>query len=345
MSDKRLPVRKTTIVKNTRKPVQPYRLCAQLFFAGACLWIGIEFIQFIHHLEYYQPGAEYYRPPGVEAFLPISSLMSLLYFLQTGQVHPVHPAGFFLFIGIIGLSLFAGKSFCSWVCPIGFLSEYAGEFGRKLFRGKLSLPKLLDIPFRGLKYLLLGFFVFSVISMSVVELRLFLSGDYNTIADIKLFEFFRNMTPIAFYTILSLLVLSVLFRNFWCRYLCPYGAFLGIVGLLSPNKITRNEKSCVDCSLCDKACPSGIGVSGSKVVVSDECTSCMQCIDVCPVKDALGFRVAFTKIRIQKQSVAAGLLILFLLIIAAGMVSGNWNNHIPSATYKAIYENRQSVSH
>jgi ferredoxin len=336
---------KLTIVKNTQPPIQKYRLYVQLFFVAICIWIGIDFIRFVGHLEQYQQGAELYRPPGVEAFLPISALMSFVYFVQNGMVHPVHPAGFFIFAGIIIMSLVAGKSFCSWVCPVGFLSEYAGEFGGVVFRKKIAMPKVLDIPLRAVKYLLLGFFAVSVLTMSVNELRVFLYSDYNTIADIKLYEFFRNITPFAFYTLLALFALSLVFRNFWCRYLCPYGALLGLTGLLSPNKITRNKKTCIDCSLCDKACPSRIPVSKRVRVWSDECTSCMQCIDICPVNETLEYKVMLAKTPLHKKWVAAGLVIALLSLMAYGMLSGQWNNKIPASTYKEIYENREAVSH
>ena len=345
MSDKNSPVRKLTIVRNDEKPVQNYRFASQLFFLAICTWIGIEFTVFVFHLENFVPGTEYYRPPGVEAFLPISALMSSYYFLLTGVVHAVHPAGFFIFAGIVGMSFIAGKSFCSWVCPVGFLSELTGEFGKKLFRNKLHMPKFLDIPLRSLKYLLLGFFSFSIIGFSAVELRGFLSSDYNTIADIKLFEFFRNLSPFAFYTLVSLLLLSVLFRNFWCRYLCPYGAFLGVVGLLSPSKITRNSSSCIDCSLCDKACPSRIKVSKAKVVISDECTSCMACVDACPVKDTLNYKILPTKTYQKKTIIAAAALFIFGFALSAGILSGQWNNKIPASVYEQIYEHRDAVSH
>ncbi len=345
MSDKKAAVRKLTIVKNDEKPIQNYRFASQLFFLAICVWIGIEFTVFVFHLEHFVPGMEYYRPPGVEAFLPISALMSLSYFLQTGFVHQVHPAGFFIFMGIAGMSLIAGKSFCSWVCPVGFLSELTGEFGKKLFRNKLNMPKFLDIPFRSLKYLLLGFFAFSIIGLSTIELRAFLSSDYNTIADIKLFEFFRNLSPFAFYTLVSLLVLSVLFRNFWCRYLCPYGAFLGVIGLLSPTKITRNASSCIDCSLCNKACPSRITVSKRKVVLSDECTSCMACVDACPVKDTLNYKVLPMRTSRRKTLIAAAALFVFGSALATGVITGQWSNKIPTAVYQQIYENRDAVSH
>jgi polyferredoxin len=55
--------------------------------------------------------------------------------------------------------VFVKKAFCSWLCPIGTLSESLWMLGRKLFGKNPGLPRWLDYPLRSLKYLLLFFFV------------------------------------------------------------------------------------------------------------------------------------------------------------------------------------------
>ena len=67
-------------------------------------------------------GGKVTRPPGIEGFLPISSLMSLKYWILTGDFNTIHPAGLVLFIVILLMSLAVKKSFCSWMCPVGLLS-------------------------------------------------------------------------------------------------------------------------------------------------------------------------------------------------------------------------------
>ena len=345
MHDTTAPVRKVTIIKNTEKPVQNYRFYSQVLFSIICIWIGIEFVMFVRQLDAGTLSPNFYRPPGVEGFLPISAFMSVVYFLQSGIIHPVHPAGFIILAGIMLMSFVAGKSFCSWICPVGFISELTGEFGVKLFKNKLHMPKFLDVPLRSLKYLLLGLFAVSITTMSLRELNLFLLSDYNIIADIKLYEFFRFMSPFAFWTLTSLLVLSVLFRNFWCRYLCPYGALLGVIGLFSPAKITRYASTCIDCAKCDKVCPSRIAVSKKKMVISDECTSCMLCVDICPVKDTLDYKIVGTNKFQSKYKIAAAALLVFIFILLTGMLTHNWKNTITGATYQQIYEHKEEVSH
>ncbi|MCE1187779.1 MAG: 4Fe-4S binding protein [Ignavibacteria bacterium] len=340
-----MSVRKISIVKNTEKPVQNYRLISQVLFAVVSIWIGIEFYQFIAFVSSNGILGSAYRPAGVEAYLPISSLMSFLYFLFTGLIHPVHPAGFFLFIGFLAVSLIAGKSFCSWVCPIGFMSEYVGAFGQHIMKKKIVLPKFLDYPLRSLKYLLLGFFSLSIFAMSAAELKVFLDGDYNIIADVKLFDFFFHMSQFTVIVLTLLFIASIFIRNFWCRYLCPYGALFGILSLASIFRIKRNANTCIDCSLCDKSCPSHIKIMKSGTVISDECTSCMNCVDSCPVENTLEFKPMFSNIKMNKKNLIWLLIIVYSTILAGGYVSGHWKSSVPVEKYHDIYENRENIGH
>lgn len=325
---------KIQIIKNDEKPIQKIRFIVQVLSVLLSIWIGIEFILFVEFLE--SGGKTIYveRPPGVEGYLPISSLMSLRYFLATGEIHWAHPAGMFIFLAIIMMSLVIGKSFCSWICPIGFLSENLGEFGERIFKRRIKMPKFLDYPLRSLKYLLLGFFVYVIFFvMDIFALKIFLDSPYNQVADIKMYYFFARISRFSLNVIIILAFLSVIFRNFWCRYLCPYGALLGLVGLLSPIKIKRNVESCIDCDKCSKACPNFIDVAGKKYVISDECTSCMNCVDACPVKNTLYLKVIPAKKKFSKKLVAITIVGIFMTITGIGMATGNWKNKIKLEDY------------
>ena len=341
---------KKKFIRNTEKPVQKYRFWVQAGIALLCIWIGVEFHFFVESLEGGNPSNVGYRPPGVEGFLPISALMSLYYFFLTGEIHQAHPAGFVILIGIITVSFIFGKAFCSWMCPIGFLSELVGDFGdkvsQKLFKKRIKIPKLLDYPLRSLKYLMLAYFVYAIFfTMTAASLKYFLDSPYNMVADVKMYYFFADISRFALIVIAVLFVLSIVVRNFWCRYLCPYGALLGIFTLLSPNKIKRDPVSCIDCGLCNKACPSFIKVDSVKTVFSDECSTCMSCVDVCPVKDTLQLKPQFTKKTFNKKWVAVGVVGIYIFIIGLGMLTGNWQNNITKEQYVIHNKNIQSLGH
>ncbi len=321
-----------------------------MLFVFLSVWIGIQFHFFVRWLQSGGMAPYVSRPAGVEGYLPISSLMNLYYYVLSGNIHPFHPAGLFIFTGIVGMSLVFGKSFCSWACPIGTISEYIGEFGEKLMRklfnrGTFNLPKFLDYPMRSLKYFIFAFFAYSIFSMSERALKLFLDTPYNLMADVKLYQFFADISEFSLIVISVLFVLSIFIRNFWCRYLCPYGALLGIFSLLSPYKIKRNVKTCIDCGLCAQACPQRIKVDKVTTVVSDECTTCMSCVDACPVADTLFLENVVTKKRFNKKYIAIAILGIYFALVLIGMISGHWHSKVPPKYYLEYYKDVRSMGH
>jgi polyferredoxin len=234
---------------------QVYRKIAQYLFLATILWIGAKFTIFVNQLETGMlPTVS--RPPGVEAFLPISSLISLKYWLVSGVFNRIHPSGLVILLIILGTALLLKRGFCSWVCPFGLLTEYFNRIHHFIFKKDIKAPRWLDYPLRSLKYLLLSYFLWAIlVKMNAFSLQVFIYGPYNRVADIKMLHFFSNISRLALFTLLSLLILSVLMRNFWCRYLCPYGALLGALSLFSIFKIHRNEATCTGCKKCTKTCP------------------------------------------------------------------------------------------
>jgi polyferredoxin len=313
---------------------QQIRFWVQFAFILLCLWIGVEFTLWYYWHE--GTGAiALQRPPGVEGFLPISALMSLYYLLLSSDIHPVHPAGLFILLAIILMSVLVKKSFCSWLCPVGTLSENIGEFGKKIFGRNFGVWRWLDYPLRSLKYLMLGFLFYVVFfGMDALSLEQFLSSPYNRVADVKMFLFFRDITQFSLIVLAVLVALSLVIRNFWCRYLCPYGALLGFIGLLSPFRITRNAESCIDCAKCAKVCPNRIAVDRVKVVMSDECTSCMACVEVCPVRDTLQLKASRkSRFEFKPVWVAAAVVGIFMLVTGIAMLTGNWRGSVTEQEY------------
>jgi polyferredoxin len=313
---------------------QQLRFRIQFAFILLCLWIGVEFILWVSWHEG-SGSIAMTRPPGVEGFLPISALMSLYYFALSGAIHPVHPAGLFILFAIIAMSVLVKKSFCSWLCPIGTLSENIGEFGKKILGRNFRVWRWLDYPLRSIKYLLLGFLFYVVFfGMDALSLEQFLGSPYNRVADVKMFLFFKHISQFSIVVLAILVGLSFVIRNFWCRYLCPYGALLGLTGLLSPFRITRNAESCIDCAKCAKVCPNRIAVDRLKVVMSDECTSCMACVDACPVRDTLQMKSSPKSRFVFKSAwVAAAVVGIFLLVTGIAMLTGNWHSNVSESEY------------
>ena len=194
-----------------------------------------------------------------------------------------------LFLIFAAISLVLKRAFCSWLCPVGTLSEYLWKAGRKLFGRNLVLPRWLDLPLRSVKYLLMAFFVVIIGGMSAAALEDFMAQPYGILADVKMLHFFLHMSSTALIVIAVLALLSVFIKNFWCRYACPYGAVMSLASLASPVKIRRDQQSCVACGKCAKACPQDLPVDRLIQVRSVECTACLECVASCATQNALQF--------------------------------------------------------
>jgi polyferredoxin len=315
-----------------REDSQVVRAAVQTAFLVLCAWIGIAFALFYRWGASAGRAAYVPHPAGAEGFLPISALLSFRYWLATGRIHGIHPAGLFIFIAILGIGLLLKKGFCSWMCPVGTVSEWLWKLGRKLFGRNRQLPRGLDYPLRSVKYLLLACFVWAVWTMDGPGLEGFLDSPFNALADVRMYLFFARISSLALGVILVLAGLSLVVQNAWCRYLCPYGALLGLLSLASPLRVTRTKASCIDCGLCTRACPSRIQVHRAGRVGSDECTACYRCVAACPVKDTLQVRAPGGK---AVPGWMFGLLAvgLFMAVTGLAMLTGHWATSLSRQDY------------
>jgi polyferredoxin len=323
---------------------QTLRRTLQFGFLLLNLWIGVQFYLFVR---YYETGGESMRvgrPAGVEGWLPIASLMNLKALILTGRLPTIHPAGTLLLIAFMAGSWIFRKSFCGWLCPIGTVSEYLWRLGRKLFRRNFRLPRAVDISLRGIKYMLMGLFVYVVATMSVAAIRQFLDSPYGMVDDVKMLNLFRNLTVTGWSVMAVLVAGSMLVQNFWCRYFCPYGALMGLVSLASPLRIRRDAELCIDCTKCAKACPSALPVDRLITIQSAECLGCMQCVASCPAEGALFLSTPRRK-RVPAWKVAAGIAALFLGAYLFGVWSGQWDTHLTDRVYFQLVPHANEFSH
>ncbi len=329
---------------------QRMRHIFQIAFLMLNVWIGAEFYLWVRGFEMASPVG-FSRPAGVDGWLPISGLMNLKAWIATGHIPGVHPAAMFLLVAFLGMAYLLRKAFCSWLCPVGTISEWLWRAGRRLFRRNFALPRWLDVPLRGLKYLLLGFFASAVAAMPVAGIRDFMHTPFGLVADVKMLNFFRFIGETGLIVIGVLVIGSLLVRNFWCRYLCPYGGLLGLVSLFSPVGIRRNEERCIDCGKCAKACPSALPVDRLLAVHSAECTGCMECVAVCPAEGALDMSIARMPgvkrgpRRLPAWAVAAGIAAIFLGIVGYAKLSGHWQTNVPTAVYQQLVPHANEATH
>ena len=370
------PVKKPFIRRHVLDHSQRVRHTVQIAFLALNAWLGLEFYLWVRY--YKTNGHSFYidRPAGVEGWLPIAGLMNLKYFLSTHHVSAIHPAAMVLLVIFLLSSWLLKKSFCSWLCPVGTVSEYLWHLGQQLFHRSLLLPRWLDIPLRSLKYLLLAFFVYVVATLSADGLQQFLLAPFGIIADVKMLNFFRHMSLIGIAVILTLVLLSIMIQNVWCRFLCPYGALMGLVSILSPIKIRRDQAACIDCNKCTHACPSHLPVAQLVTIRSAECTGCLSCIAACPAENALNFALppranatyaahtfptntetspaarslALSNARWQHSTLQPHTVVLILAILFFGLITfarttHHWQTNLPRSIYQQLVPHADDYNH
>jgi polyferredoxin len=347
--------KKPLIRRIARDRSQQIRHLVQIVFVALNGWLGLQFYIWVRYLEHGGQGFYMPRPAGVEGWLPIAGLMNTKYLFATGHVPLIHPAAMFVFLAFVLISVLLKKAFCSWLCPVGTFSEFLATLGRRLFGPNLRLPRWVDISLRGLKYLLLAFFASFIALMSADALAEFMETPYGLLADVKMLNFFRNIGLTAAIVIGLLMLGSMLVEHFWCRYLCPYGALMGLVSLLSPVKIRRDTEACIDCAKCARACPAGLAVDKLVQIRSVECTACMECIASCPAENALQFSLAprksvtlkerWTRRALGPLAVAGIIAYVFLGFVLYARATNHWQTAIPRSVYMHLVPRANQLTH
>ena len=184
--------------------------------------------------------------------------------------------------------------------------------------------------------------------MPAAALEPFLSSPYGMLVVVRMLTFFRSLPGLSSYVVLGFLVASVFVQNFWCRYLCPYGAVLGLAALASTVRITRNESSCSEGAKCAKACPSALKVDKLVQIGSAECTGGLECVAVCPADGALQMalpRLTSAARRMPTWVFAAGVAVIFVGVVGFAKTASHWTSDVPSAVYKQLVPHANEARH
>jgi NosR/NirI family nitrous oxide reductase transcriptional regulator len=173
----------------------------------------------------------------------------------------------------LSLLIWGRGTFCGWLCPFGALQEVTGKLARWCKLPQWRLRTALDARLKWLKYPLMGAIVASACLAPALTDRLLELEPFKTAITLN---FVRAWPFVAWAA--GLLLLNMFVYKFFCRYLCPLGAALALLGrfrLLS--WIARRPQCGAPCQTCRHRCDyQAIAASGA--IVYEECFQCMDCV-------------------------------------------------------------------
>jgi NosR/NirI family transcriptional regulator, nitrous oxide reductase regulator len=156
-----------------------------------------------------------------------------------------------------------GRVYCGRICAFGALTQLIDAVVPKRFQ--FTVPAALERRASYIKYgILFGAIAYYLATREIAF--------YRYIEPFWMFTF--DATPVLWTMLGVLLVASIFVRNLYCRFLCPLGAALGLVSLVTVFKIKRWSE-CSQCQLCEKTCEWG-AIRKRKIILT-ECVRCDDC--------------------------------------------------------------------
>lgn len=213
-----------------------------------------------------------------------------------------------LTISLAITSLFMGRIFCGFICPIGTLQDFFKFIGSKfkikenvLIRNKKFNPDWI-------KYAIL----IILLALSILRLGNYLSPLSPWLGFLNIFM--GSKFQVGFIVLLMIVILSFSYKRIFCRVFCPLGAFQSLMYAIGPLKITKNEV-CNGCSICLDDCPVDIEYS-EEPEISPECINCLKCTETICVKNSDGYSIRFGKKKMKNNTyIALGLALMFSIYL------------------------------
>lgn len=225
---------------------------------------------------------------SLEAYCPFGGFATLWRWISSGglYVQKLHQSNLVLALGLVIGVILAGGAFCGWICPFGALQDLLDWVRRKLRLPEIEVPARLDRILRYGRYVMLVGILYATIS--TVKLWFADFDPYRTIFSLSwLFEFNLAEHWPAYTVALVVVAGALLIPRFWCRYACPLGGVISLLGHLSLLRIRRDAVECRDCAVCNAPCPVKIDVARADPVISTACIGCLECVEACPRHGAL----------------------------------------------------------
>jgi ferredoxin len=235
----------------------------------------------------------------------------------------IHESNIWTFFGAAILTVLFGSLFCGWLCPLGSVQEWIGRIGKKLFKKRYNrfISEKADRFLGYMRYGVLALILYFTTRTTTLVFQRF--DPYYA-----LFHFWMGDVFLTALAVFGLVIgLSFFFERPWCRWLCPFGALLGLLQLVSPWKIRVKRKACSGCKACEVVCPMRVPLHKKGAVLDTRCNRCLACVASCRREGALEYSAGARGILpLPKRALTGALAVLiFALPIIIASAAGYYN--------------------
>ena len=250
--------------------------------------ISVSIAALNHYLGTIGKGIKWLQEMSFHYICPICGVSSIYQFIVSSSLWVdklKSTLGIIIGIVII-LSVLFGPVICGFFCPFGAIQDLIAAIGRKIFKDKYNtvISDKLNSKLKYLRY----------VSLVITIILTGISGGVMILEKINPYHAYLSIFN-GRYSILGSIVLGfvivtgIIIHRPWCRFLCPYGALLGLSNKIKVFRIVRKNDTCISCKKCSRSCPVGINIHEGEEIRNISCISCMECIDkkVCPKKGAI----------------------------------------------------------
>jgi len=282
-------------------------------------------------------------------FLNLDPLVALGTILTT---HSLYSPLLWALLTVI-LTIIFGRFFCSWLCPFGSIHHFFGYLGS---RNKTAAQKIKLNKYRkaqSIKYFILIVLLImaafpslaATLQTGLLDPIPLVTRSFNLIllpiADgsvniLSVTQRFYETTFFIFAFFLAAVLLNFVIPRFYCRFICPLGALLGIISRFSIWRIGKNTKTCSNCKSCEQHCEGACDPSANIKIA--ECVLCFNCRDDCKTKDNViryqakpSLAGEVTNPDISRRGFVLSLASGFLAVPAvrlAGKIKANWPHNL-----------------
>jgi polyferredoxin len=263
----------------------------------------------------------------LDAYCPFGGLESAWQLIfQGGFLEKTQPSNLAIGLGLILVTLLFGGIFCGWICPLGTLQDGLNKLGRLLKLPQITLPKQADRYLRYLRYPVLILVLFE--SFHLVKLWFADYDPFRIIFGLHWITEPENILIAGWIIGIGFILLSLVWRRFWCSYLCPLVLVVQWLSKISWLKIRWQKSECISCDVCNKKCPLALNVQSPKLN-SSPCNNCLECVAHCPKPEALQYKLPGGAGKQNRALVVAvSGVIVFGLILIGAQLAGWWSPKI-----------------